>query len=332
MRFLPDVFVLLPLLPPLALVVQACAEGLPPEQARATTQDETAETAETAAAGCHPVRRFTFTSTADVPLGCDQNAPATVLAATVPTTGRAVGRARFSVHHTGTGDTHFWNTRVAIGNGAISYGIGDDVCPGSTSERSNVGFGQLSAGASTATILGYEGSSTCVPGALVVEAGATLDVWVEDGRPECSGKDIAVSDHYTASGLTDTYDWQTNMAPLPGVVATLTTTAPSEMLRVIGVVEGTPRADPNTVCGQEAATLVMQTTLDGAIMSQTTDVVPASQGMGHLVLATTGDQNELRRVTPGVHAAGLLVGSNFTSEVTTGGCCGDGTIALVRVR
>lgn len=306
------------------LYAEACAMELPAEPARATTQRETA------GAECEPVRRFTFTSAAPVPLGCDPNAGVTVLDATIPATGRAVGRARFQVRHTGTGDTHFWNARVAIGDQAISYGIGDDVCPNGASTRSNVGIGELSEGASSARIVAYEGSATCVPGALVVEAGATLDVWVEDGRPGCRGNAIAFADHYTASGLSAPYDWQTSMQPIPGVVATLTTTAPSEMLRVVGVVEGTPRNDPNTICGQEAATLVMQTTLDGALMAQTMDVVPASQGMGHLVLATTGDQNELRAVAPGVHSAGILVGSNFTGEVTTGGCCGDGAVVLIR--
>jgi hypothetical protein len=313
------------ILPVFVLVVlEACSSAPANEPRGAVAENQTAS--------CRPVRRFTFTSSSTTPLGCDQNAGATVLDAVVPVLGRAVGRARFTVRHTGTGDTHFWNARVAVGDGSIAYGIGDDVCPGSTSQRSNIGFGTLAAGARHASVIAYEGSSTCIPGALEIEAGATLEVWVEDPRPACRGLDIAISDHYSASGLTNAYSWQTNMEPIPNVAATLTTTAPSETLRVIGTVEGTPLEDPNRTCGSEAATLVMQTTLDGDLMATTTDPVPASQGMGHLVLATSGDQNELRSVTPGEHSAAIMVGANFTGPVTTGGCCGDGTVVLIRER
>jgi hypothetical protein len=312
------------------LVLDACSTSPPGEPQGGSSQDELAGTG--AAVRCRPVRRFSFASPSPISLACDQNDGATILDAEIPVFGQAVGRAQFTVRHTGTGDTHFWNVRVAIGDGSSSYGIGDDVCPNATSQRSNVGVGRLSASANHAQVIGYEGSATCIPGALVIDAGATLDVWVEDPRPACRGRDIAYSDHYGVSGVSNPYSWETSMEPIPNVTATLTTTGPSEQLRVIGTVEGTPLLDPNRWCGSEAATLVMQTALDGDLMATTTNVVPASQGMGHLVLATTGDQNELRAVTPGEHSAEILVGANFTGPVTTGGCCGDGSVVLIRER
>jgi hypothetical protein len=85
--------------------------------------------------------------------------------------------------------------------------------------------------------------------------------------------------------------------------------------------------------GTEAATLVMQTALDGSIVATRSDVVPASQGMGHVVLFSspgTQDADEVRMVGAGTHGATLRVGANFVGTTTTGGCCGDGAIAVVR--
>jgi hypothetical protein len=36
-------------------------------------------------------------------------------------------------------------------------------------------------------------------------------------------------------------------------------------------------------------------------------------------------------VAPGLHDVALFAGANFTGEVLTGGCCGDGVIAALRV-
>ncbi len=290
--------------------------------------------------GCAPVQKMTFTSAAAVPLGCDANTPVTIVDAALPlaagdtTKHRVLGRGRFRVRHVATNVIHFWNVRVVVGDGATSFGLGDDVCPGASQVRGNLGIGTASSAAGRAKLVGHAGAAPCTPGALVVDAGATLDVWIEDGRPECAGKDIAYGSHYLANGFSNTYGWKTTMEAMPGVSAKLATEA-GEKVRVLGVVEGTPATNPNTTCGAEAATLVMQTSLDGAILATEKDVVPASQGMGHLVLSTTpgsGDGSEARTVNAGTHEAKLLVGSNFVGTVTTGGCCGDGAVALVRER
>ena len=293
-----------------------------------------------AAAGCAPVKKATFTSTAAVSLGCDANAPAQIIDQPLPLdasapNSRVLGRARFRVRHVATNVIHFWNLRVVVGDGATSFGLGDDVCPGANQMRGNLGLGTASATESRAKLVGHAGAAPCTPGALVVDAGATLDVWVEDARPECAGKDIAYGSHYLANGFSDTYAWKTSMEAMPGVAAKLEANG-GEKVRVLGVVEGSPTPNPNTTCGAEAATLVMQTALDGTIIATKQDVVPASQGMGHLVLSTTpgeSDKDEVRSVSAGgAHEAKLLVGSNFVGNVTTGGCCGDGAIALVRER
>jgi hypothetical protein len=286
--------------------------------------------------GCAPVRVTSYASTVAVPLGCDAANPAVILDQAVPSTGRALGRATFSVHHKGTNAvTHFWNVQVRIGSPIAAFGLGDDVCPGTTSARANLGFGTLSASSAHAVVVGYSGAAPCTPGTLEVLAGAALDVWVEDDAPGCAGKDIAFGSWYAANGFSAVYDWTTAYTPLTGVTAALTTEAANEKLRVLGVVEGSPSLDPNTTCGSEVATIDMQTALDGTTMTYAREVVPASQGMGHRVIFTSGDSQEIRYVAPGVHTASLLVASDFDTSahpVTTGGCCGDGEVALVRLR
>ena len=282
------------------------------------------------------MQHLSFTSTSVVPLSCDGNMPVLIIDEAVPITGRAVGRVSFSVQHTGINSvTHFWNLQVAVGTPTYAFGLGDDVCPGTTSARVNLGLGTLSAAAGHVQVHGYSGAAPCTPGTLQVLAGATLEVWVEDGSPGCAGGDIAFGSYYGANGYTTQYDWTTSYTPLPGVTAAVATQGASEEMRVLGVVEGSPALDPNMVCGSEVSTIDMQTQLDAVTMEYLRDVVPASQGMGHRVLATSGDVNELRYVGPGMHTASLLVATDFVVtgyNVTTGGCCGDGEVALVRLR
>jgi hypothetical protein len=244
--------------------------------------------------------------------------------------GRAVGRARLVVRYPGSDVIHFWSGRVEVGAPKLAYNVGDDVCPGVVATRATMGLGELSEASPRVKVKVHSGAAPCTPGTLLVAPGSTLEVWTEDGAPGCQGKAIAAASYYESAGVEQLYFWQTSMQPLPGVAASLVTEAPGEKLRVLGVVEGTPLSNPNQTCGAEVSTLVMQTTLDGSIVSTQTDVVPASQGMGHLVLSTDGDANELREVSPGNHQAAMLVGSNFVGDVTTGGCCGDGMIALIR--
>lgn len=281
-----------------------------------------------AAAPCRAVQRYTFPFPSPVALSCGAGGPRLLVDAQVPAHGRALGRARFVARHVGAGTstvTHFWNARVELGKIEQSFGIGDDLCPGTRAQRENLGVGALEAGNDRARVWAYQGSSPCTEGAVEILSGA-LDVWVEAPEPECRGRDIAVGSYYATAGTTAPYAWTTSMTRL--VSTSLTTVSPAERLLVLSVVEGSPALDPNTVCGAEAATLVSQTTLDRAVLSTSRDVVPASQGMGHLVLSSEAEQP----VGPGAHTIELLVGSNFTGTVTTGGCCGDGTVAAIRLR
>jgi hypothetical protein len=207
--------------------------------------------------------------------------------------------------------------------------VGDDVCPGVTHTRSHLGFGTLSANANHVRVLSHEGAAPCTDGVLSVEPGSMLDVWVESAEPRCAGKYIAAASFYEKVHV-DTnvlWVWPTTMARVLSL--DLATSDPGEKLLVLSSIEGSPQLDPNTMCGSEAATLVSQTSVDAAIVGMTEDVVPASGGMGHLVLSTAAT----RPVNPGSHTVALLAGSNYsTTTTTTGGCCGDAVLAAVRTR
>lgn len=275
---------------------------------------------------CAPVKVVSFTSTKDVPLACDAINAKAIFDETLPDRGRAVGRITLKVRHVGAAVSnviHFWNARVEVGKTELAYGIGDDVCPGTRATRQNVGLGVLDDTHAHVKVMSYQGSSPCTDGALVAEAGSKLDVWIEDAA--CPNQDIKATSYYATAGIGPFWEWPTMMAK---VISTSITTEASESLQVLGVIEGTPHMNPNTTCGSEAATLVMQTILDGGILSTTNDVVPASGGMGHLVLSSDTTQP----VSAGKHTIDLLAGSNFASRVTTGGCCGDGTIVAIRRR
>jgi hypothetical protein len=309
--------------------------GIDSGPAEAGEDGSEADAGEDAEAGCAPVTHYVYTSTSTVPLGCDGNSPATLVDAVVPQHGHAVARATFSVQHTGANDvTHYWSIQVHVGTAVDAEGVGDDVCPGTTSARGNMGYGVLTAAKNHATLVGNSGASPCTPGTLQVLAGAEVEVWVEDNAPGCVGGDIAFADYYAVNGDTALYDWTTSFTPLPGMSASLTTTGASEKMRVMGVVEGSPNLDPNMVCGSEVSTIDMGTLLDSSPMVYLREVVPASQGEGHRVIFTDGDADEIRDVTPGMHTASLVVATDFVngSPVTTGGCCGGGDIALIRLR
>ena len=278
---------------------------------------------------CGPVTTFSYTLAAPVALACDAGSARVVFDVTVPAHGQALARANLIIRHQGAGITpviHFWNARVVVGTPELAYGIGDDVCPGVSVSRTNLGYGRLSAEADHVQVLSYQGSSPCTDGALTIEPGSTLDVWVESPEPECRERGIVVRSFYQMVD-TDTnvyWVWPTLMAEV--LSATFETTEASENARVLAVIEGTPWENPNSICGSEAATLVLQTALDGATLSTVRDVVPASSGMGHLVLAADAEVE----VFAGAHEVSLLAGSNFDRYVTTGGCCGDATLAVIR--
>lgn len=280
------------------------------------------------AAGCPPPAHKAFTLETGVLLACNPSGEratsATVFDIPLSDRGSALARARLKLRHTGASDViHFWNAQIAVGDEEYAMGIGDDLCPGSGPViRSNLGYGKLSAGRDRVRLYAHQGSAPCTDGSLEIMAGSTLDVWIEDGT--CPKPQVIYASHYRQVGFTDTYVWRTHLSP---VVQLQYSSASVETLLVMSVAEGSPDRNPNQRCGEEVATLSTQLRLDEAVADETTQILPASQGMGHLVL----DSEAERRIGPGDHLVELRVRADFeSSQVRTGGCCGDAAIFLVR--
>lgn len=240
--------------------------------------------------------------------------------------GAAVGRATVIIEHTQNGGgVHFWNATVLVGEHVYGYGIGDDLCSGyQPVTKTNLGYGNLTAANHRVRVPMYQGSAPCTDGALKVNKGSTLELWYEDPAPECAGQSIRFTSWYATQGFEATYVWETFMSP---ILELLVEVPRGNKALLLSVVEGSPDVDPNKVCGGETQTLVSQLVADGAIVDQVEQLIPASQGQGHLVLS-----NQAYVTGAGAHATKLLVGANvFDSPVRTGGCCGDAALFAIAV-
>ncbi len=279
------------------------------------------------ATGCAPVRKLNFPIATAVKLGCTS---APVIDLPIPGGGGfAFARANLQLQHSGLPKAVYsWTATVEVGEAdtdQIAFAIGDTICPTTKATKVAAGYGHLTSASSHVIVQLFEGATSCIAGTLTLLAGSSVDVWIEDDSPACQKKSIAVASYYKTSGLTTTFDW-----PVTTTATILTqkidTAAADGSLLTFTTVEGTPTVNPNTTCGSESSSLTMQTTLDGVSLSIVKGLVPASTGQGHLVL----DASHEGKVTAGGHSVALQVAKSFVSKVTTGGCCGDAMIALVR--
>jgi hypothetical protein len=282
--------------------------------------------ADSGALACTAPRHYQYAIPSGVALPC-AGASTEILRVSIPDQGRALARAEMVYTNVNASAPYYWNTQALVGAPLVYYGLGDDVCPGaSTVPKAILGYGAIGPGASDVVIIGHEGSSPCTDNQIVVSSG-TLDVYVEDPAAACTGRDIQLISSYDVYGLMATYAWTTSMTQLL-TLPVPASTARSSVL-VLGVVEGTPDLNPNTLCGSESATLVSQVQSDDlGILATAQGVIPASGGLGHLVL----DLEAQAPLGPTLTAVSLWVGSNTAATVVrTGGCCGDGKVGFVKL-
>jgi len=251
---------------------------------------------------------------------------AEVFSLKIPDSGRALAQAKLVFRNNHNNDIYYWGSSVTVGSPEISYAVGDDICPSSsTGTKAILGSGRIDSENSYVKVLAYQGSGACTNSQISVFSGGTLTVWVEDPRPECAGKDLGLVSTYQTLGLTQLYTWTTSMTEL--LKLQVRPAKDRSQIRVLGSVEGSPDQNPNSVCGQEAATLISQvsTSLHGVLDTQT-NAIPASQGMGHLVLSP----ERVSSYSQGPLSLSLWVGSNTAqTPIRTGGCCGDGKLGFV---
>jgi hypothetical protein len=277
---------------------------------------------------CAAPRHYTFAIPGGTPLICaTPDASTTLLSVSVPDVGLALGRAAIAFTNTNSSATYYWSAQVLIGSPRVYYAVGDDVCPGSTTiSKVILGYGQLDATNAGVAIIARQGSSPCADGQVVVASG-TLDLWVEDSSAGCAGHDIQLISSYDVHGLTATYGWTTDVTQILSLPVTME--EPRSEILVLGDVEGTPSMNPNNTCGSETATLVAQVETSAlGVLATDTEVIPASSGLGHVVLAPSG----MLPYDASLTSVSLWVGSNTDlTTVTTGGCCGDAKLGFVKL-
>lgn len=239
--------------------------------------------------------------------------------------GRAIAKATFTFKNNNSNQIYFWANAILVGSADISGAVGDDVCPGSYSTRTTLGYGNLTPGNSQVRVTGWQGSSPCMDSQISLLSGGSLDVWVEDPDPSCVGKDIQLLSSSSLIG-TSYWDWTTSMVQFISLPVPVSENR--SLITVMSSVEGTPQDNPNKVCGQEAATLVAQVATNNyGVIATETNIIPASQGMGHLVLSPSQTVN----YNSTVNLVSLWLGSNTgTTTIKTGGCCGDGKVGFVK--
>lgn len=247
----------------------------------------------------------------------------------IPDEGAVIGRSQIVFHNNDSKDSYYWNAAIIAGTTKVAYGSGDDICPGQTSKIKTVlGSGVLDSSNNVVTVVAHQGSTDCKEGTVSVFSGATLDVWVEDPDPSCAGKDLQLISSYDVYGVNATPQlWATHMEKL--IELPVPKNTDRSQIQIFSSVEGTPLTNPNKVCGQESATLIAQVTSNSAgILATEITPIPASSGMGHLVL---NPEASIPYFPESLQSIGLLVGSNTAlSAITTGGCCGDGKIAFIK--
>lgn len=251
--------------------------------------------------------------------------------ASVPDVGRAMAIAKLAFQNSSP-VTHFWNAGIDVGVPIMNYHMGDDLCTASFGRPTNpartiLGYGTLTPSNNHVKITAHEGAAPCTDGAVATFSGNQLDVWVEDNDPSCVGKDISFASYYGVPlDAIKQFSWSFSMTPMHTL--TMTKGANRSNMLIASAVEGTPALNPNTQCGVEAATLVSQHAVNDAIVGTLSQIVPASQGQGHAVLGLT---NTIPLSSlPDTITAKLLVGKNMETNVTTGGCCGDGMFGIVQ--
>ena len=296
--------------------------------------DATASDGETdteAGSGCAPVMQRNFPLPAAYRLTCGST---TVLDVTLPagTEGFAFARANLVITHAAIPKISYnWSARLEVGapdSDQIAFPSGDDVCPSTTSSRVIGGFGRITPSSAHVRLSGLAAATLCAVGTLTIETSSSIDVWVEDPRPECAGKSIVVASYLKLVGPgAPVWDWPLLAAAAPVLTAKIETAATDTSLVAVAMIEGTATTNPNTTCGAEIGALTMHTTLDGTVLNTSQQKIPATTGAGRLLLDTFYQAP----TTAGVHTVQLVAGRGFsTSKVSTGGSGGDAMLALIR--
>jgi hypothetical protein len=239
----------------------------------------------------------------------------------VPDQGRALARVTFSLAGAGpsTLGVHGWSAQTSIGDpafaGAISYGVGEDLCPGEVLSKRWLMFGNLGAGKDRIRVDAAQyRSSACNNGVVAVKAGSTLEVWVEDPLPACQGKDIRAASYFqkifasAGPGANQPVTLGTNLTPM---VSLSLTTERSARHRVLGQSEVSPASTSNA-CGNRTETAVAFLSTNGAYTASERAGYPTSGGQTHVLL---GPEHVAEMQPPGTYTFGIAAAVDQVAQV-----------------
>jgi hypothetical protein len=181
----------------------------------------------------------------------------------IPDTGHAL--VKFTLNLRAVGDAslgvHGWAGTGYVGDPGyprqMSWGAGEDLCPGESLTKYLAAYGNLTPASPAVSFAMHEYRSTaCQNGVVVVSAGSTVDVWVEDASAGCQDRDIVLTSYFRtiwdAHGVGANVPVALNTNITDMVQATIDTSS-SGRLRVLGQTEISPAATANQ-CGNRFET------------------------------------------------------------------------------
>lgn len=275
-----------------------------------------------ASSACKPVRKYTYTLASDRALQCvPGNAFVSIFDQAVPDQGRALARVTFSLAGAGGANLglHGWSAQMGLGDpgfaGAIAYGVGEDLCPGEALSKRWLMFGDLVPGKDRVRVDAAQyRSSACQNGVVVVKAGSTLEVWVEDAQVACQGKDIRAASYFqkifasAGPGANQPVSLGTN---LTSMVSLSLTTQSSARHRVLGHSEISPASTSNT-CGNRVETAVSFLSTNGAYTANDRAGYPTSGGQTHVLLSP---EHVAEMQPPGTYTFGIAAAVDQVAQV-----------------
>ncbi|MGE3681620.1 MAG: hypothetical protein AB7G93_07830 [Bdellovibrionales bacterium] len=261
-------------------------------------------------------------------LTCTYNA-VSIFDVHVPDRGHALARAKMRFRNLNPSAIYYWSAGIIVGDGAIPFNVGDDICPQTTTDTKKIlGYGDLdSSNGSRVRVVATQGSAPCTDGQVESLSDAVLDVWVEDPHPDCVGRDIGMVSTYQTLGLQATFDWSNSFSQILSLP--IPYTPDRDQTVIFSSVEGSADLNPNSRCGYESEFLESALVLNNKeLLTSNSALMPASQGMGHALVSS---EYLLEGVVP-VRSISLQVRSPmYTTPVRTGGCCGDAKLGFVRL-
>ncbi len=280
---------------------------------------------EVEAGSCRVPRYYSYDLSSDVPLGCDNSftGRTNIFNPTIPDEGMALTRATLLIAKSSANGPGGWSIGAYLGvGGGVASDMADNINPGASAWKTVLGSGELNPSYSTAVRLsGYNYSAkSCVVGDFTVLAGSRLEVWVEDPKPECRGKYLALKSLYATQTTPLTWGQDTFSVGIPA-------TANATNILLLSSIEGTI-----IPCASGSLTTFVSTNLASSAGSGDSGPIPTAGQMGqcHLSLGTANWVSYSPFLTNMTLHLGSAVSNPVFSGYLQGTGTGEGVVGFVK--